>query len=151
MGYQIEILPQKELPENWKNLINIKFSSPEIPIVFNSKIPNYYIVNLHEDTFIHIWLSIKEREIFKDSEYLEAIKNIDTINMTDFLKKFDKLSYTIILEYKGTENANHIIILLKLTSIIAELSDGIITFRNDIRNFKVDNIYFPTDLDNLIY
>ena len=149
MGLGLEILPQKPLPKEWQTFLCEKISTAGGIASLEKKGHDYYLLLWNGALAFHLWLSIKERDIFAEPDYIEAVKNPQRINTDKFLDNFKKTDYSIRLEYKGAGKDIGIALMVSAASILAEITEGIVLFHNEILDYKVDNIYLSGDLVRL--
>jgi hypothetical protein len=147
MSISVEILPQKRLNENWKDELLENLDNPKLKII---EIGNndYYRLLFDELGMFDFWKVSKESsaEFFADVDYISHMKNIDTINVENFLNRFKKVEYSILFESKPLRKEEELSYMFASIKHLAAFCDGLIIFDQNFAGFLSDTIYRDDDI-----
>lgn len=146
MSISIEILPTIPLNDGWHKTLCSHLSKNRNIVSLRTLSDHYFRLVYNDLPLFHLWLSEKESEIFPDNTYLEGIKNINKLNIEQFYIQFGQINYSIRLESKPFRQEGEVALMLEATQILAELTNGVILFGNNIFEYKVDYIYFADEI-----
>lgn len=147
MSFTIEILPSKSLPSSWLTIFNEYFQSQGYFSKVEKLDSNYFILLLNEIRYFHFFTDLKEDEkLFSNEDYFDGVKNVERIDLIDFMEKFSQINYIICLESKMGRKENELELLMKATYFLTQVTEGVIIFKHDLFDFKANELYLYPDL-----
>jgi hypothetical protein len=150
MSYSIEILPGKPLPQNWQDIFSIQMSTKTDEVsVLHIDETSFRLVCNNAPMFF-FWLSDKDREAFPEESYIDALKKPAGIDIDAFLQRFKTVDYSIRLESKPARKEGEIELMVPAAKALAEITEGLILFDQNIAKYKANGIYLPEDLKTII-
>lgn len=147
MGASIEILPTKPLSPNWEKQLCDRLVLINETITLDTRIKDSYRVIVNQSSLFGVWLSIKERSISPDEEYIEGIKWLEKIKVPLFMEQFRKIDYSIRLEIRrGTDDEDRHLMIMAVKEMVRQ-SNGIALFDHDFCSYKHHHVYLLSDFE----